>query len=210
MSGTITGPRRMRLTTWCAVAGYALVASGLPLPWAAAPRVDAAAATRPAKDRSRPFPCMDKPCGCATAEQCFTACCCHTRAETLAWARARGLEHAVREALARRADVRPVASRSGGCCAAVANDAAGCCAAPPGRPAATAAAPAAGPVRTITLRAALACGGILAGWASGAASLVPPAVTAVTIHEPLCAAVAVLDEGPRCTRPVPEPPPPRA
>ena len=65
-----------------ALIGYALVASGLPLPLGAASPAapNSPAAKRLAgKDRSRPFPCMDKPCGCATAEQCFSNCCCNPR-----------------------------------------------------------------------------------------------------------------------------------
>jgi hypothetical protein len=94
-----------RLTTWLAICGYMLVASGLPLPLGvvspAAP--ESPAAKRLAgKDRSRPFPCMDKSCGCATAEQCFTNCCCNTPAETLAWAKAHAVEPAVLAALERR------------------------------------------------------------------------------------------------------------
>jgi hypothetical protein len=94
-----------RITTWLAIFGYTLVASGLPLPLGSvAPSTqESPAAKRLAgKDRSRPFPCMDKPCGCATAEQCFTNCCCNTPAETLAWAKAHAVEPAVLEALARR------------------------------------------------------------------------------------------------------------
>lgn len=95
-----------RITTWLAILGYALVASGLPLPLGSGPAPvarDAAAARRiAAKDRSRPFPCMDKACGCDTAERCFTSCCCHTPAETLAWAKAHGVEPAVLTALENR------------------------------------------------------------------------------------------------------------
>lgn len=45
------------------------------------------------KDRSVPFPCMHKPCGCRNAEQCFKSCCCMTKAERIAWAK----EHSVSE-----------------------------------------------------------------------------------------------------------------
>jgi hypothetical protein len=31
-------------------------------------------------------------CGCKTAEQCWRSCCCHSLAERLAWARARGIQ----------------------------------------------------------------------------------------------------------------------
>jgi len=38
------------------------------------------------KDHSQPFPCQNSPCGCKTAEQCWTNCCCSTLEERLAWA----------------------------------------------------------------------------------------------------------------------------
>jgi hypothetical protein len=41
-----------------------------------------------AKDRSRPFPCQDRQCGCQNAEQCWRGCCCFTNREKLAWAKA--------------------------------------------------------------------------------------------------------------------------
>lgn len=108
-----------RLTAWVMLGLYGLVASGLPLPLPLPPAVGSAAATKLAlKDRSRPFPCMDKPCGCATAEQCFTNCCCHTPAERLAWAKGRGLEPAVLAALERRAVAAEPAPAAGSCCAA--------------------------------------------------------------------------------------------
>jgi len=60
-----------RITTWLAILGYTLVASGLPLPLGGvgvpAARDTATTKRLAAKDRSRPFPCMDKPCGCDTA-----------------------------------------------------------------------------------------------------------------------------------------------
>lgn len=46
---------------------------------------------RPAKDHSVPFPCQDSPCGCATAEQCWRHCCCHTNREKLVWAHRHGV-----------------------------------------------------------------------------------------------------------------------
>lgn len=35
---------------------------------------------------SEPFPCQHCPCGCKTAIQCWTSCCCYTLAERIAWA----------------------------------------------------------------------------------------------------------------------------
>jgi hypothetical protein len=95
-----------RFVAWLSLVGYALLASGMPLPWGvvapggASPAVEKRLA---AKDRSTPFPCMDKPCGCVTAEQCFSNCCCNTPAETLAWAKAHKVDPAVIAALQRRA-----------------------------------------------------------------------------------------------------------
>lgn len=43
------------------------------------------------KTVTEPFPCMNCPCGCKTAEKCWRDCCCHTHAEKLAWARDNGV-----------------------------------------------------------------------------------------------------------------------
>jgi len=56
------------------VAGFC--AQFVPIPYAVAP----------AKDRSTPYPCMDRPCGCASAEQCWKSCCCFTNQEKVVWA----------------------------------------------------------------------------------------------------------------------------
>ena len=103
-----------RSVAWLSLGCHLLVASGLPLP-VVAPPADAPS-NRVTKDRSRPFPCMDKPCGCATAEQCFANCCCHTPAQRLAWAKAHRVEPAVLAALERRVAAHTEAPA--GCCAA--------------------------------------------------------------------------------------------
>jgi len=36
---------------------------------------------------SEPFPCQHCRCGCRSAEQCWTSCCCFTLRERLAWAK---------------------------------------------------------------------------------------------------------------------------
>jgi hypothetical protein len=43
------------------------------------------------KDNSQPFPCQSCACGCRTAEQCWTNCCCFTPAERFAWAEKNGV-----------------------------------------------------------------------------------------------------------------------
>jgi hypothetical protein len=60
---------------------YLMVALGFAFP---APR---RTLNRAGKDTSTPFPCMDSPCGCRTAEHCWHNCCCHTLAERIEWAR---------------------------------------------------------------------------------------------------------------------------
>ncbi len=40
------------------------------------------------KDRTTPFPCQDRPCGCASAKQCWKSCCCFNDSQKLAWAKA--------------------------------------------------------------------------------------------------------------------------
>lgn len=232
-----------RTTTWLAILGYCVVASGLPLPLGgnapAGGRDEAAARRLAAKDRSRPFPCMDKPCGCATAEQCFTSCCCNTPAQTLAWARARGVDVGVLMGLERRVAAAAVPgppAENESCCTAAASSCcrggddaradeavsdereSGCGVAtgsprhddgiagadepeprdrePPAQP------------RIVTLRAMLACGGIVADWFAAGASLPPPklecGLTWVCVGQLLSAGVSAAG-----TRDVPEPPPPR-
>lgn len=185
-----------RITTWLAILGYGLVASGLPLPlesmWAVA--TDSPAAKRLAgKDRSQPFPCIDKACGCATAAQCFASCCCHTPAERLAWAKLHRVESAVLEALEHRvagevrtaclttARVSPTPNKPA-CSSSLRQESDSCCSEPasplpPSAPAAPAAEEwASPPAQTVILRAMLACGGIASEWFSMAVSLPPPRV----------------------------------
>lgn len=44
------------------------------------------------KISSQPFPCQDHLCGCRTAEQCWSNCCCFTPEERWAWAKAHNVE----------------------------------------------------------------------------------------------------------------------
>jgi|HubBroStandDraft_2_1064218.scaffolds.fasta_scaffold82505_2 hypothetical protein len=43
------------------------------------------------KDRSRPFPCQNRPCGCASADECWHHCCCLNNRQKVAWARENGV-----------------------------------------------------------------------------------------------------------------------
>lgn len=44
------------------------------------------------KESSHPFPCQNHACGCQTAEQCWSQCCCFTPEERWAWAKAHHVE----------------------------------------------------------------------------------------------------------------------
>lgn len=119
-----------RTLRWLVLFGYVLVAAGVPLPVgsvaAGASRSPEAAKRLAAKDRSVPFPCMDSPCGCVTAQQCFESCCCHTPAELLAWATARNLSVDVLQGLERRLQKAPPAVASS-CCGEASPEPASCC-----------------------------------------------------------------------------------
>lgn len=260
-----------RVVTWVVLVAYVAIAAGVPLPAGAI--VDAAipsvaAGLLAAKDRSRPFPCMNSPCGCATAEQCFRACCCHSVAERIAWARRHGLEAELLAAIETRMEPQgrrssetapsrccsdaaattsagraPDAARQASCCRAATAD--------ESRPVREAICTPGGeahlttredrrglPVvgspeddglpsivavetsprgmprdepqpRRVSLRAMLACQGVVAQWVSVGGSLPPARVEAASIAPP-CGVVALLDAVAESPRPVPESPPPIA
>ncbi len=68
---------RRRCLALAALAAYLAASVGLPVPAAAAH-----------KDLSKPYPCMNNPCGCLCAEDCWRHCCCTTPEERWAWAAA--------------------------------------------------------------------------------------------------------------------------
>jgi len=222
---------------------YGLVVSGLPLPIAIPPAAGTAAARKLAgKDRSQPFPCMDKACGCDSAERCFSSCCCHTPAETLAWAKARGIEPAVIAALQRRVAIVEPALPAATCHAAVVTEPSCCEAALPARSAcctvtdaesppddavcsdyqslaAATPSPASDGTRTpadepatkvVTLRAMLACNGIVAQWAAACVSLPPPEIVTCELPWPHVGAVTIGDDRVLGMGNPPDLPPPRA
>jgi hypothetical protein len=210
-----------RSVAWLSLVGYAFLASGLPLPWGvvapggASPAVEKRLA---AKDRSTPFPCMDKPCGCVTAEQCFSNCCCNTPAETLVWAKAHNVDPAVIAALQRRA-AAPVekAVVASSCCSV--EKQASCCSATSAPAccdesetvALTAESADVEPIssHTIVLKSMLACGGIVSQWFSIGGAPPPPVVVAVAAITPLAEAILPSDEIFSCERAEPAAPPPR-
>jgi hypothetical protein len=171
-----------------------------------------------AKDRSTPFPCMDKPCGCVTAEQCFSNCCCNTPAETLVWAKAHNVDPAVIAALQRRAaapvEKTAVASsccsvkKQASCCSATSAPA---CCDESETVALTAESADVEPIssHTIVLKSMLACGGIVSQWFSIGGAPPPPVVVAVAAITPLAEAILPGDEIFSCERAEPAAPPPR-
>ncbi len=69
-----------RLAVLAALSAFLATTMGVPLP------------SGPVKDRSQPFACMDRACGCMNAAQCWKGCCCFSDREKLAWALAHNVE----------------------------------------------------------------------------------------------------------------------
>ena len=65
---------RKNVGTWLALIGQLVGLFGVPLPAIAA------------KDSSQPFPCQHRRCGCMSASDCWSQCCCFTPQERVAWA----------------------------------------------------------------------------------------------------------------------------
>jgi len=106
--------RRLRLLraagrgalAWLATLGYLVTVCGVPLPAPAADKPGGA------------FPCQHGRCGCATAAQCWSSCCCHTPRERMAWAKRHGVVPPIDlMALALEADLKLDAHGSADCCA---------------------------------------------------------------------------------------------
>jgi len=211
------GSLTSRAVTWLMLAAYVVVVSGVPLPIAGSPpEAGSPAAKRLAdKDRSRPFPCMDKPCGCATAEQCFSSCCCNSPAELLAWAEINGLDPATLLVLQRRVAATAPEAPAAACCCSSAAEAAACCTT---TESASAHQPAPAddrdsaptPSKVISLKAMLACGGVLAGWAAAVTSLPPPTAPRCEPCLQLVGMLSITDEIGRSADRLSDTPPPRA
>lgn len=211
------GSLTSRAVTWLMLAAYVAIVSGVPLPIAGSPPVAGSpAAKRLAdKDRSRPFPCMDKPCGCATAEQCFSSCCCNSPAELLAWAEINGLDPATLLVLQRRVAATAPEAPAAACCCSSAAEAAACCTT---TESASAHQPAPAddrdsaptPSKVISLKAMLACGGVLAGWAAAVTSLPPPTAPRCEPCLQLVGMLSITDEIGHSADRLSDTPPPRA
>ncbi|MEI8318130.1 MAG: hypothetical protein WCH79_09295 [Planctomycetia bacterium] len=222
------------LLTWLAILGYGVLALGLPLPAGKGPTGAPAgldvAGVIAAKDRSVAFPCMNSPCGCASADQCFRECCCTTLAERLAFARRHRLDAGLIAALeARLLGAGELAERKphAACCA---SDLAAqnCCDSQPKSQSPSAAAeerccddavaaesieadPAPimeqGRVRQVTLRAMLACKGIVTSWLAVGGAPPTPRFEITGLFPPQ-AWVELLDVTGEDPLLVPVPPPP--
>jgi hypothetical protein len=68
-----------RTITGIALLLYLITATGIPI------------VVKPVASDRIPFPCQDHPCGCTSAAQCWTSCCCFSHAEKLAWAERHGV-----------------------------------------------------------------------------------------------------------------------
>ena len=67
-----------RLGVGVMLASYLVTVVGVPLPASG-------------KFAGQAFPCQNHRCGCRTAEECWSGCCCFSPAERLAWATAHGI-----------------------------------------------------------------------------------------------------------------------
>lgn len=89
----------------CAVVVYLVALIGLPVPQSSHAASDSA------------YPCQHGRCGCATADQCWRSCCCHTLEQRVAWAREHGVTPPdfVLKQLAEKASIA-TESQHGSCC----------------------------------------------------------------------------------------------
>lgn len=174
---------------WLAVLGYLATVSGVPLPAPAAAKSGGA------------FPCQHGRCGCASAGQCWSSCCCHTPRERLAWAERHGVVPPVDlEALARLADAKLAAKPSSDCCAADS-----------GAPASRASCHAEPSSETWSIVAieALRCRGASTVWVTSGAVTAPPPLFQLRVEVLPVDRLAAFDLCSSSPAYVPDDPPPR-
>jgi hypothetical protein len=177
-----------RLGAALSLCAYLFAGFGLPLP---------AAPVR--KDTSVPYPCMNNPCGCRSAEQCWRNCCCMTVEERWAWARAHNVQpppYAVRPST----DIAKTCCTEGGCRK-------GCCHSGDCRH--EAAARADDSTDWVLGVAALRCRGVTAEWASIGAVLPPVEPITWAPSREAGEWLPSIDETTAPFRPAPTAPPPR-
>lgn len=182
---------------WLFAVMYLAVASGLPMP-----RVLAGA-----KDTSQPFPCMYGSCGCASAGQCWASCCCHTKAELLAWAE----EHQITppsELLAIEGTPAEEHDHPESCCAPKPDSHGSCCSSSSSSPRLETKAPKTKKSeRGVVLVDVLKCQGISDHWTGVAVSIpAEPLHWSISMDaEPMAPAVLSTVAPPRFCPPVPPP-----
>ena len=119
-----------RCAAWCGrVLLVLMIATGLTVGALAVPVIPASTGG------GGSYPCEGGQCGCRSAEQCWTHCCCTTPAQRLAWARSHGIEPpavVLAQVRQERAQVsccaKPQAIPARDCCAAASHS---CCAQSP-------------------------------------------------------------------------------
>ncbi len=100
---------RYRCVTSMLLVVYVATMSGIPLP-----------VGHVVRKSGEMYPCANCACGCASAEQCWRSCCCHSLAERIAWARRHGVrppEFAIAAARQARIDLSWLVEPGKACCA---------------------------------------------------------------------------------------------
>lgn len=86
MSSTLRHPVLRLLIVTCAIVAYLAVWVGvMPSPATIGSWIGVQLS------HEQRYPCEDHQCGCASATECWTSCCCHDDVERLAWAMANGV-----------------------------------------------------------------------------------------------------------------------
>ncbi len=171
-----------------ALAAYLVAAIGFPIPATASPRRGA-------------YPCSDLPCGCESAEACWSGCCCLTVEERWAWAREHNVEpppYAERPS-AKKSDSLP---RCANCEPEPAAKPRPCCM--KGSTAASS-----GGVRWVVGMRALGCRGQATVWIASGAVTAPPAALEWQPFAPPAEWLSPAHETPLGMGLVPPDPPPR-
>jgi hypothetical protein len=161
---------------------------------------------RVVKDRSQPFPCMDKACGCIDADHCWQSCQCSTARERVAWAKSHGIRYPKYLAAAAASEAKQQSTKHT-CCQLRIDERKSCCQAKD----------ASHPEQensedgsSLILLQALACRGkSVVGLAIVGDLMVPPVRVAWHRAPPPCAVVALIDVEFSSVVTAPEVPPPR-
>jgi hypothetical protein len=177
---------RRRLVVGLVLFAYFTATTGFPLPATAA------------RDDGAPFPCQGHRCGCQSAEQCWSQCCCFSPDEHLAWARTRGVAPPATAMRSNSAGWRTqrlrdqVEKTQDACCKRDASESRspGSCCLPSLSP--------------------LGCKGLTLIWAAATAGFSPPAIVDWQPTWPLVGGVAVLDHLAARFDSGPSTPPPRS